>query len=170
MKLKFVPLSLSVGVLAAIWTYASIKLGWPTWAAFIGWAFFFVAGGDTKALTKAGVPAIAGVVLGHVALYGLKLQGELGIIAISVLVGLAALVLVVAMNWPAMALAPSAFAAFAAFFAFTFGTFRSDNFFAFANIFYTLLGLLIGLALGWVSVTLPTFFEKGAKKPSPKSA
>lgn len=30
MKLKFVPLSLSVGVLAAIWTYLSIKLGWPT--------------------------------------------------------------------------------------------------------------------------------------------
>lgn len=160
MKLKFVPLSLSVGVLATIWTYLSIKLGWPTWAGFVGWAFFFVAGGDTKALVKAGLPIIVGVIFGHLTLYGLKVQGELGIILISILVGLAALVLVLLMNWEPMALAPAAFSAFATFFAFTFGKFKTDNFFALANIGYTLLGLLIGVVLGWLSVTALTWFQK----------
>ncbi|MGQ9600802.1 MAG: DUF1097 domain-containing protein [Anaerolineae bacterium] len=161
MKLKFVPLSLSVGILAAIWTWVSIKLGWPTWAGFIGWAFFFVAGGDAKALWKAGLPMIVGVIFGYLCLYGLKLSGELGIVAISLLVGLAALILVLLMNWEPMALAPASFCGFATFFAFTFGTFKSDNFFAFANIGYTLLGLLIGLGLGWLSVTIPAQFQKG---------
>lgn len=162
MKLKFIPLSLSCGILAALWTYASIKLGWPTWAAFIGWALFFVAGGDTKALWKAGLPAIVGVLFGHVALYGLKLPGEIGggVIGISVIVGIAALLLVLLMNWAPMALASAAFAAFAAFFAFTFGKFKGDNFFTIANIYYTLLGLLLGLSLGWLSVTIPALFQK----------
>ncbi|MGC9335398.1 MAG: DUF1097 domain-containing protein [Anaerolineae bacterium] len=160
MKLKFIPLSLVVGVLAALWTYVSIKLGWPTWAAFIGWAFFFVAGGDDKAVLKAGLPTVVGVIFGYFALYGLKLQGELGVIGISILVGIAALLLVLLMNWEPMALAPAAFAAFAAFFAFTFGMFKTDNFWAFDNILFTLLGLLIGIGLGWASVKITALVEK----------
>lgn len=167
MKLKFVPLSLSVGVLAALWTYASIKLGWPTWAAFVGWAFFFVAGVDAKAMIKAGGPTLAGVLLGYVALYGLQLGGELGIVGISVMVGLCALVLVLLMNWEPLALAPAAFAAFAVFFAFTFGKFKSENFFAFDNILYTLLTLFIGIVLGYLSAGIPGWIEK-ALKPQPR--
>lgn len=111
-------------------------------------------------MVKAGLPTIVGVIFGHLTLYGLKAQGELGIILISILVGLAALVLVLLMNWEPMALAPAAFSVFATFFAFTFGKFKTDNFFALANIGYTLLGLLIGLGLGWLSVTIPTWFQR----------
>jgi len=167
LKIKFVPLALSVGILAALWTYVSIKLGWPTWAAFVGWAFFFVAGSDAKAMIKAGVPTLAGVLLGYVALYGLKPGGELGIVGISVVVGLCALVLVLLMNWEPLALAPAAFGAFAVFFALTFGKFKSENFFAFDNILYSLLSLFIGIVLGYLSAGIPAWIEK-AFKPQPQ--
>jgi len=158
-KLKNVPLAISVGILAAIWTWVSLVLKLPTWAAFIGWAFFFVAGADTAALWKAGLPAIVGVLFGHLALYGLNLGGAAGSIGISVLVGLAALILVLLGNWAPMALTPCAFGCFAAFFAFAFG-FSGGKFFAFNNILFTLVGLLIGIILGWVSVKLPGLFAK----------
>jgi hypothetical protein len=159
-KLKFVPLSVSCGVLAALWTYASIKLGWPTWAAFVGWAFFFVAGADAKAIIKAGAPTLVGVLFGYAALYGLNLGGELGIVGISVAVGLCAFVLVLLMNWEPLALATAAFGSFAVFFAFTFGQFASENFFAFANIGYPLLGLFIGIILGYLSAAIPGWIGK----------
>ncbi|MBI5303934.1 MAG: DUF1097 domain-containing protein [Chloroflexi bacterium] len=159
MKLKFVPLALSVGVLATAWTYASVKLGLPTWAAFVGWAFFFVAGGDAKAMMKAGVPTLVGVLFGYAALYGLKLNGEAGVIGVSVAVGVAALVLVIMMNWETFALAPAAFAAFASFFAFAFA---SKDVFALDNILYTLITLVIGIVLGYLSATIPAWFTKPA--------
>ncbi len=159
MKLKFIPLALSVGILATIWTYASIKLGLPTWAGFVGWAFYFVAGGDFKAIQKAVLPIIVGVLFGYASLYGLKLGGETGVIGISVAVGVAALVLVVLMNWSAFALAPAAFAAFASFFAFAFA---SKDMFVIDNIIYTLITLIIGVVVGYLSTTLPTWFSKPA--------
>jgi hypothetical protein len=159
-KLKYVPLSIVVGILAAIWTWVSIKLSLPTWAGFMGWAFFFVAGSDTAAIWKASLPGTAGVILGHLSLYGLKLGGEMGYIGLSVLVGLAALILVLAMNWAPMALAPAGFVWFAAFFAYVFGAPRDPNVFAFVNILYPLAGLLIGVALGWASVKITALVEK----------
>jgi hypothetical protein len=160
-KLKFVPLAVSCGILAGLWTYASIKLGLPTWAGFVGWAFFFVAGADAKAIIKAGFPTLVGVLLGHVALYGLNLgEGELGIVGISVMVVLCAFVLILLMNWEPLALATAAFGSFAVFFAFTFGQFKSENFFAFANILYPLLGLFIGIILGYLSAAIPGWIGK----------
>jgi hypothetical protein len=157
MRLKYVALSISIGILAALWTYVSIKLKLPTWAGFIGWAFFFVAGSNAAAILKAGFPMLLGVLLGHVALYGLKLGGELGFVGISILVGICALVLVLLMNWKPLELASAAFCAFAAFFAFTFGQFKTDNFFSFQNILYTLIGLFVGILLGYVSVMIPAW-------------
>jgi hypothetical protein len=162
-KLKFGPLALSVGILAAIWTYASLKLGLSTWAAFVGWAFFFVAGGDTKAIMKAAVPTVVGVVFGYLALYGLKLGGEMALIGVAVTVGVAALILVVLMNWAPFALAPAAFASFAVFFAFTLGQFQSKDTFSLDNVLFSLLALLIGVALGWLSTSIPTWISKPAK-------
>lgn len=160
MKLKFGPLALSVGILAAIWTYASIKLGLSTWAAFVGWAFYFVAGGNAKAIMKAGVPTLVGVVFGYLALYGLKLEGEAAIIGIAVAVGVAALILVVMMNWAPFALAPAAFGSFAVFFAFTFGQFQSKDLFSLDNVLFSLLALLIGIGLGYLSTSIPAWFTK----------
>jgi Protein of unknown function (DUF1097) len=161
-SLKHGPLAVSVGIVAVAWTYASIKLGWPTWAAFVSWAFFFVAGGDAKAVMKAGVPTIMGVLFGYLSLYGLTPGGEAGNVGVSIAVGAAALILVMMTNWPAFALAPAAFGAFAVFFAVTFGHFKSPDVFAFANVFYSLLTLLIGIGLGFLSTSIPALFTKSS--------
>ncbi|MCX5847148.1 MAG: DUF1097 domain-containing protein [Deltaproteobacteria bacterium] len=163
MKLLYFPLSLSVGILAALWTYCSIKLGWPTWAAFVGWAFFFVAGDDAKAIAKVGAPTLVGVLFGYLCLYGLKLEGEAGILSISIAVGVAAMALVLMMNWKAFALAPAAFGAFAVFFAVTFGHFKSKDAFALENIFFSLLALVIGIGLGYLSIKIPAWFTKSSQ-------
>jgi hypothetical protein len=160
MKLKFGPLALSVGILAAIWTFASIKLGLSTWAAFVGWALFFVAGGDSKAIMKAGVPIVVGVLFGYVSLYGLKLGGDMAVIGVSVAVGVAALILILLMNWAPTALAPAAVAGFATFFGFTL---VQTDVFDINHVVFTLLALAIGLVLGFVSVSLPAMFTKPAK-------
>jgi hypothetical protein len=162
-RLRYGPLALSVGILATAWTYASIKLAWPTWAAFVSWAFFFVAGGDAKAAVKTGVPTLVGVLMGYLSLYGLKFGGETGIVAISVAVGVAALLLVVMMNWKPFALAPAAFGAFAVFFAFTFGQFKTKDVFALDNVVYCLLTLAIGIALGYLSTAIPAWLARPSK-------
>lgn len=84
--------------------------------AFVGWALFFVADGDTKAIMKVGVPIIVGVVLGYQSLYGLELGGELGVIGAAIAVGAAALIIILLMTWAPTALAPAAVASFATFF------------------------------------------------------
>lgn len=157
MKIKHIPLSLSVGIIAAAWTYASIKWGLPTWAAFVSWAFFFVAGGDTKAIMKASVPLTCGVIAGYLSLYGLSAAGEMGV---SVAVGVAAAILVILTNWGPFALAPAAFSAFAVFFAVVFGKFVNPEMFAPANVYITLLTLFIGVGLGWVSTAVPGMLGK----------
>jgi len=161
--MKYGSLALSVGILAAIWTYFSIKMGLATWAAFVSWAFFFVAGGDGKAILKAGIPTIIGLVLGYLALYGLKFPGEAGVLGVSVVVGVVALVLVLMMNWAPFALAPASFGSFAVFFAFTFGQFKSKDMFSIDNLLFSMLAMVIGLGLGYFSTKIPTWFTKSSE-------
>ncbi len=163
MKVLYIPLSLSVAILAGLWTYASVKLGLPTWAAFIGWAFYFVAGDDISAIAKVGVPTVIGVLFGYLSLYGLKAGGEAGVVVISLAVGVAAMVLVLMMNWKAFAMAPAAFGGFAVFFAVTFGQFKSKDAFALDNIYYSLLALVIGIGLGYLSIKIPLLFTKSSE-------
>ena len=149
--MKNVPLALSVGGLAIVWTYAAITLGLPAWAGFVSWAFFFVAGGDGKAIMKAWVPLMAGVFFGYVSLYGGTPIG------ISVAVGVSAAILVLLTAIPAFALAPAAFGAFAVFFAYAFG-FSNNNPFDFNNVVQVVIALTCGVAVGYVSTALPAMF------------
>lgn len=161
MNLKNIPLSISVGFLAALWTYVSIKMGLPTWSSFVSWAFFFVAGADTKAFIKAGAPIVAGVVFGYLAIYALKVgSGETPVIAVALAVGLAALLLVVMMSWELFALTPAAFGAFAVFFAYIFGKPVAEDIYSLTNVWIVLLTQAVGLVLGYLSVFLPTLFAK----------
>ena len=65
---KMGALSLSIGVLGGIATWAFLSLGGIViWAAFIGWAFFFQLGGDTNALRNAIVGLIFGSIMAWIA-------------------------------------------------------------------------------------------------------
>jgi hypothetical protein len=161
MNLKNIPLSISVGILAALWTYISIKMSLPTWSSFVSWGFFFVAGADTKAFVKAGAPILAGVVFGYLTLYGLKVGTDgTPVIALALAVGLAALLLVIMMSWELFALAPAAFGAFAVFFAYVFGKPAVEDIYSLTNVWIVILTQGIGLVLGSLSVFLPTLFAK----------
>ena len=156
-----IPLSLSVAILAALWTYVSLKMGLPTWSAFVSWGFFFVAGADTKAFVKAGAPIIAGAVFGYLCIYALKVgSGDMPVIAVSVAVGLAALLLVLMMSMELFALTPAAFGAFAVFFAYVFGKPAVEDIYSLTNVGIVLLTQGIGLIRGYLSVFLPTLFAK----------
>jgi hypothetical protein len=68
---KLFVLSLTIGVLAAIWTFLALGplAGYVLiWAAFISWACFFAVGGDDKALAKTIAGNIWGAFLAWVAL------------------------------------------------------------------------------------------------------
>ena len=161
MNLKNIPLSISVGILAALWTYMSIKMALPTWSSFVSWGFFFVAGADTKAFIKAGAPILAGVLFGYLCIYALKVgTDETPVIALALAVGLAALLLVIMMTWELFALAPAAFGAFAVFFAYVFGKPAAEDIYSLTNVWIVILTQAIGLVLGYLSVFLPTLFAK----------
>ena len=65
---KMGALSLSIGVLGGIATWAFLSLGGIViWAAFIGWACFFHTGGDNKALQTTIVGNIFGSIVAWIA-------------------------------------------------------------------------------------------------------
>jgi hypothetical protein len=109
------PISISVGILAGIWTYISIITGFLTWPAFAGWAAFFFAGGNNNGIVKAIPPAIAGIVLGYFCVL-LNQYTWGGTVALSVLVTVIAFIMTFLMNVSIFSLAPSAFLSCAVFF------------------------------------------------------
>ena len=59
--MQLLPISLSIGILAGIWTYVSITGDLLPWPAFVGWAIFFFAGANKEALVKALPPVLVGL-------------------------------------------------------------------------------------------------------------
>ena len=103
-----VALAVSIGVLIAAWTYIALgPAALPVWAGIIAWGCFFAAGGKTTGLTKTVASNLSGVFWAFVALY---LSASLpGIAALSLLVGVAALFMVLQSKIPALSFIPGAF-------------------------------------------------------------
>jgi hypothetical protein len=145
------PLALSVGLLAGIWAFVSPSLGVLTWPAFIGWAFFFVAGGEIKTIPKAALPLASGVLLAWVAVLAGSQMGSAGI---PVAVAIVAAVMVLMGNYALFAVIPAQFVGAAVFFG------------AGADLLATLISLAAGILIGIVSVTLPALVPGRAKAPA----
>lgn len=144
--MQLFPLSLSIGILAGIWTYLSVILGWLTWPAFVGWAIFFFAGGNKEALVKAFPPLLTGLILGYLTVQAnTALSGDT--LILSILVVVLAFIMTFMMNVPLLATAPAAFAAAAVYF-------------GVGDPFKAGIPLIIGLLLGLVSVWIPGLFVK----------
>ena len=103
-----VALAVSIGVLIAAWTYIALgPAALPVWAGIVAWGCFFAAGGKTTGLTKTIASNVSGVFWAFVALY---LSASLpGIGALSLLVGVAALFMVLQSKIPALSFIPGAF-------------------------------------------------------------
>lgn len=108
-------IGISVGVLAGVWTYASVELTWITWVAFVAWACFFAAGGGTTGLAKGLAANLAGVFWGWVISQGLdNVSGST--LALALMVTVVGFVLCVEAALPLLSFIPGGFAGTAVFF------------------------------------------------------
>ena len=108
-------IGISVGVLAGVWTFASVELAWITWVAFIAWACFFASGGGTTGLAKGLAANLAGVFWGWVISQGLEnVSGST--LALALMVAVVGFVLCVEAALPLLSFIPGGFAGTAVFF------------------------------------------------------
>ena len=110
-----VGLGTSVGVLAGVWTFASVELAWITWVAFVAWACFFAAGGGTSGLAKGLAANLAGVFWGWAISQGLENVGG-STLALALMVTVVGFVLCVEAALPLLSFIPGGFAGTAVFF------------------------------------------------------
>ncbi|MCR4441505.1 MAG: DUF1097 domain-containing protein [Peptococcaceae bacterium] len=148
--MKLFPISLSIGILAGLWTYLSIAFGLLTWPAFVGWAIYFYLGGTKEALGKAIPPMIVGLGLGYLtSLAYAGLNGDA--LILSGLVVILAFLMTYMMNIPLLAAAPAAFQGCAVFF-------------GVGDPIKAGIPFIIGLLLGYVSAVIPDVLMSASKK------
>lgn len=109
-----IAVGLTIGVLAGLWTWASVSFGMLTWVAFISWALFFAAGGGTPAIGKVLAPGISGVVYGVLALLLTTAVG--GPVVLPVAVAGIAFLMCAQSIWSPLGMIPAAFGGAAALF------------------------------------------------------
>jgi Protein of unknown function (DUF1097) len=102
-------LALSIGILIAGWTYLALGVAvLPVWAGIVAWGCFFAAGGKTTGLTKTIAANLSGVLWAFLALYLWNRFGG-GVPMLSLLVGIAAFIMVMQAKIPALSFIPGAF-------------------------------------------------------------
>ena len=136
------PMAICIAILAMLWTFVSPTVGVLTWPAFIGWAIYFVAGGELSAFGRGGIPLILGVLLAWLAVQFVAFNGGVGL---PIAVGTIAFIMVMMANMSYFSLIPAQFIGAAIFF----GTG--------ADLVATLLSTAIGFALGYVSKAIFRF-------------
>ena len=137
---SFIGVGISVGVLAGLWTQASIELALITWVAFVAWATFFAAGGGREGFLKGLAANLSGVAWAWLASKILEQMTFNGAVALAVTV--LAFVLCVQAALPLLSFIPGAFVGTAVFFGTSF------------DLGGTVLALVIGACLGWLSAVL----------------
>lgn len=149
-------IAISVGVLAGVWTYASVELALITWVAFIAWACFFAAGGGTQGLVKGLAANLAGVFWGYLISLGLETVSG-STLALALMVTVVGFVLCVEAAWSPLSFIPGGFAGTAVFFGTSF------------DLVGTVVALVAGALLGWVSERLASVIQARITGPAPVS-
>jgi hypothetical protein len=102
-------LALSIGILIAGWTYLALGVAaLPVWAGIVAWGCFFAAGGKTTGLTKTVATNLSGVLWAFLALYLWNRFGG-GVPMLSLLVGIAAFIMVIQAKLSILSFIPGAF-------------------------------------------------------------
>jgi hypothetical protein len=141
-----VALAISIGVLIAGWTYVALGVAaLPVWAGIVAWGCFFAAGGKTTGLTKTLASNLAGVFWAFVALRATESFGG-GLPILSIMVGLAALFMVLQAKIPALSFIPGSFLGAATAVSVVVG--------AKGTWTATIIALVAGAVLGYVSEML----------------
>jgi len=133
---------ISVGVLAGIWTQVSSQLGLITWVAFVAWAWFFAAGGGFDGFRKGLAANLSGVFCGLVVSLVIARVTFNG--ALAIIVTILAFILCVQAAWSRCRSSRVRFVGTAVFFGTSFA------------FWPTVLALVIGAGLGWLSAIIET--------------
>ena len=150
-----VALALSIGILIAGWTYVALGPGaLPVWAGIVAWGCFFAAGGKTEGLTKTVASNLSGVFWAFLALTAWNQLGG-GVPMLSVLVGLAAVGMVLQAKIGILGFIPGAFLGAATAVSVVVGANGTWS--------RTILALIIGAVLGYLSEMLAGAISKPAK-------
>lgn len=150
---NYIGIGLSIGVLAAVWTQVSVTAGLITWVGFVAWATYFAAGGGSTGLRNGLLANLSGVVYGWLVAQFLSLATFPGALAIAV--GVIALLMCLQAGFAPLSFIPGAFVGAASFFGTEFA------------FWPTVLALVIGAGLGWLSGTLGGKIQSGLRKPEP---
>lgn len=158
---QLVALSVSIGVLGGLATWLFLSTGLPIWAAFIAWACFFLAGGDTKALQNTIVCSIFGAICAWVAaivILGVPLAGVLTLpLWGGIVVGVTVLLMCLAAHIKALSTIPASvlgYAATAAYFLQTTGALSLDKLTSVTlgnALIIVVIAMVIGAILGLLS-------------------
>jgi hypothetical protein len=139
-------LALSIGILIAGWTYLALGVAaLPVWAGIIAWGCFFAAGGKMTGLTKTIAANLSGVLWAFLALYLSDRFGG-GVPILSLLVGIAAFIMVLQAKIPALSFIPGAFIGAATAVSVVVG--------ASGTYTSTIIALVVGAILGYISEML----------------
>lgn len=153
---NYLGVGISVGVLAGLWTQVSVALGLVTWVAFVAWACYFAAGGGFAGFRKGLAANLSGVVWGWLASLAAARLTFPG--ALAVVVTVLAFVLCVQAAADALSFIPGAFVGTAVFF----GTLYA--------FWPTVLALVLGAGLGWLSGLLGERIQKAVAGTAPPEA
>lgn len=149
-------IGISVGVLAGIWTYASVELTLITWVAFVAWACFFAAGGGTTGMAKGLAANVAGVFWGWVISQGLE-NVSASTIALALMVTVVGFILCIEAAIPLLSFIPGGFAGTAVFFGTSF------------DLVGVLIAIVAGAVLGIISEKLGAMIQSalvGSSQPA----
>ncbi|RYB88464.1 DUF1097 domain-containing protein [Nocardioides glacieisoli] len=149
-------IGISVGVLAGVWTFASVELTLITWVAFVAWACFFAAGGGTTGLAKGLAANLAGIFWGWAISQGLETISA-STLALALMVTVVGFVLCIEAALPLLSFIPGGFAGTAVFFGTGF------------DLSGVLVAVVAGAVLGIVSERLGAMVQSaidGASHPA----
>ena len=148
---NFLGVGVSVGVLAGLWTQVSIELTLITWVAFVAWACYFAAGGGRSGFVHGLAANVAGALWGYVASLVLERATFTGAVALAVTAVAFILCLQAAVDL--LSFIPGAFAGTAVFFGTGF------------DLTGTLVALVIGACLGWLSDVAARRIQQAVDRP-----
>jgi len=155
--MSLLPVSLSIGVLCALWFQVTVWVPWfAAWVGYAAWASFYFAGGNEKALGKSLAANIAGMLQGALFYWLWVKFGGGNLPLLSVWIGLFCFVMTMEGNIPLLSAIPAQFVGAAVFF----GNLAVRGGDVPGTLLNTLVCMVIGNLAGLLSAKLPGMFVR----------
>lgn len=147
---KLIGVALAVGVLAGLWAQYSPVIGIVTWVGFVAWAAYFASGAGASGAVSTLITTSVGATYGWIVVTVSTMIPFAGALAIGV--GVIAALMCLQAGWSVLAFIPGAFLGASCFFGNE------------AGILSTILALVVGTGLGWLSDTIGKLIQRGIDK------